>query len=399
MSFADPGPWTAREGRVEARFLTNPAEIEPGRWREVAALASDSSPFLDDVWTDTWIRSYQPAEPILLGRWVDERLVGLAPMQRLTETWTGWSVSVLQSLTNLESPRFEFLSSGGEAVVEQLWRGLCADKRWDVIRIEALPKESATLRAALKVADELGWHRVVADHHPSPWKPLPAKVDGWEEGLSRKFRSNLRNREKRLQAMGEVTFEVANHSAPADGALEAFYALEASSWKAGIGTAIAQRPPVRAFYDCLVQRSGDRIWLPVLRVGNRPIAAQIICLAGRTLFMLKTAYHPDFAPFAPGQLLTSRLIQYAIAHGMQTLDFLGDPMTWKADWAPQLRPHCKLVLFAPTGVGRYAYWTRFGVQEHIKQVPGVLRLVRRVRAGAAALHRRATDDPRLPDRR
>jgi CelD/BcsL family acetyltransferase involved in cellulose biosynthesis len=386
-----PASPTAREPRGDTRFLRSPSEIDPRGWRELAALLPDCTPFVDDIWIDSWIHAFRPAEPMLVGRWSEGRLAALAPMHRVRETWAGWSVAVLKSLTHLETPRFEFLSSGDEADLEDLWRAMCGDPQWDVIRLEALPTESPTLRAALKVADELGWHRVVIEHHPSPWKALGADTADWDQGLSRKFKSNLRNRERRLQALGEVRFEIAR---PTPATLETFYRLEASGWKGALGTAIAQRPAVRTFYDRVIERAGPGMWLPLLYVGDRPVAAQLIAVAARTLFLLKTAYDPDFAVYAPGQLLTSRLIQHGIAHEMRTLDFLGDPMTWKADWAPELRPHCQLLLFAPSGVGRYAYWTRYGVQEHAKQVPGLLRLVRGIRA---VWNGRVASDSRLSD--
>src|SRR5439155_24529693 len=143
------------------------------------------------------------------------------------------------------------------------------------------------------------------------------------------FKSNLRNRERRLQKLGEVTFEVTRRSAEQSRALEIFYTLEASGWKGEQGTAIAGRPDAKTFYDLLVQRASREMWIPILSVSGRPAAAQLIRVHGRTMFMLKTAYDPDFSPFAPGQLLTARLIRYGIENGMDVLDFLASNMLWK----------------------------------------------------------------------
>jgi CelD/BcsL family acetyltransferase involved in cellulose biosynthesis len=103
------------------------------------------------------------------------------------------------------------------------------------------------------------------------------------------------------------------------------------------------------------------------------------------MFMHKTAYDPEFSPFAPGQVLTARVIGHGIEHGMDALDFLADNMPWKADWAPELRRHYRMLLFAPTARGRYAYWTRYGMREQAKRIPGAWRLARWVKARAASL--------------
>jgi len=102
------------------------------------------------------------------------------------------------------------------------------------------------------------------------------------------------------------------------------------------------------------------------------------------MFMLKTAYHPDFHPYAPGQLLTARLIRYGIEHGIDALDFLADNMTWKRDWAPQIRPHCQLSLFSRSARGHYAYWARHGIRDRVKRLPGATRIVRWLKAAGDA---------------
>jgi CelD/BcsL family acetyltransferase involved in cellulose biosynthesis len=353
------------------------SEQDRAGWRELAAHRSESAPFVDEEWITACLETFRPRAPLLLPQRQDGKLVGLAALQSLTETWAGRKIAVLQSLTNHESYRFDFLSLPGRAdLQEQLWRPLCEAGTWDVIRVDHLPEGSPTLTAGLRVAHELGWRPVVEPTFESPWRPLSP----WDEGLTPKFKSNLRNRERRLQRLGEVTFEVAKSRAEQGRALEIFYELEASGWKGERGTAIASRGHVKAFYDRLVELKSSQMWIPILTVAGRPAAAQLIRVQDRTMFMLKTAYDPDFSPFAPGQLLTARLIRYGIQNGMDALDFLADNMPWKADWAPQLRRHHRLLLFSPSADGRYAYWTRYGVRERARKIPGARRLARWVHA-------------------
>ncbi len=382
---ARPSELTHREPEAAAEAaivnLASISEADRSGWRELLASRDESAPFVEEEWVAAWSQAFRPREALLVCGWEGGRLVGLGALQSLSESWAGRRTGVLQSLTNFESPRFEFLSSCSRLdVQEQLGRALCDERRWDVIRLEYLPEDSPTLRAGLKVADELGWHRVVEATYESPWRSLPRPPAAWDEGLTRKFKANLRNRERRLDALGEVSFEVVTGSGAWHRALQIFYELEASGWKRERGTAIAQRATAKAFYDGLVGRTADHMWLPILRVSGRPAAAQLVRVAGRTMFMLKTAYHPNFAPYAPGQLLTARLIQHGIEQGMDALDFLGEQMTWKADWGARLRPHYHLLLFSPSLTGRYAYWMRYGLRERAKAVPGLRRLVRWLRA-------------------
>jgi CelD/BcsL family acetyltransferase involved in cellulose biosynthesis len=353
------------------------SEEDRAAWRKLAEHRAASAPFIDEEWISACIEALRPAAPLLLPQRQDGRLVGLAALQSLTESWAGRRISVLQSLTTHESYRFDFLSLPGRSdVEEQLWGSLCDARRWDVIRLDHLPEGSPTLAAGLRVAREAGWRSLVEPTFESPWRPLPPPPVPWDEGLARKFKSNLRNRERRLRELGAVSFEVATERAEQGRALETFYELEASGWKGDRGTAIACRADVKAFYDRLVERASPQVWIPVLSVAGRPAAAQLYRVLGRTMFMHKTAYDAEFSPFAPGQVLTARVIRHGIQKGMEALDFLADNMPWKADWAPRLRRHYRLLLFSPSVQGRYAYWTRYGVKEQARKIPGARRLAR-----------------------
>jgi len=346
------GPLTASELSRGARAA----------WRELASHESLSAAFIDEPWVVSWIEAFQPRDPLLLCVWDDERLVGLAALQRLTEHWAGRRIAVVQSLTNVECTRFDFLSLPRRMdVQEHLWRFLCTPGRCDVIRLDHLPEGSPTLDAGRQVAAELGWRCHIEQTFDSPWRPLAPPPVAWDQGLSRKFKANLRNREHRIQALGEVTFEIAT-GGDLERALQVYYHLDSSSWKSQHGTAVCQQANVKPFYDRLVKTAPEQIWIPILSVGGVPAAAHVLVVRDRTMFLQKTAYNLAFAPYAPGQLLTARLIRHGIDHGMEALDFLAANMTWKSDWEPALRAHYRLLLFAPSVNGRYAYWMRYGLR-------------------------------------
>ena len=336
-------------------------------WRALAEHGSISAPFVDEAWATSWIDAFQPPEPVLVGAWEGELLVGLAAMQRLSERWAGRKVSVLQSLTNVECTRFDFLTWRERLdVLERLWLFLCAEG-CDVIRLDHVPEGSPTLLTGLKIARELGWHSHIYQTFDSPWRALLPPPASWDDGLARKFKSNLRNRESRIQTLGrgDVTFEIATGN-DLKRAFEIYYALDSHSWKSAHGSAVFQQANVKRFYDLLVERAPEQIWIPLLSVNGEPAAAQFLLVRDRWMYLQKTAYSPTFAPYAPGQLLTARLVRHGLAHGMEALDFLAANMTWKADWAPRIRPHYQLLLFAPSARGRYAYWSRYGVRESAK---------------------------------
>jgi CelD/BcsL family acetyltransferase involved in cellulose biosynthesis len=371
---------TTAHGGLEAGQLTALSGDDRSAWHALSAFGAESAAFVDEGWVAGWIEAFQPREPLLLGIWDDGRLVGVAALQRLVEQWAGRKIAVIQSLTNVECTRFDFLSSHRRLdVQERLWKFLCNDRTCDVIRLDHLPEGSPTLETGLKVAAELGWRWHIEQTFESPWRPLAPPPAAWDEGLARKFKSNLRNRENRLKALGEVTLEVAAGN-DLERALQVYYDLDSGSWKSQSGTAVFQQANVKTFYDQLVARARDQIWIPILWVRGEPAAAHFLLVRDRTMYLQKTAYNLAYAPYAPGQLLTARLIRHGLANGMEALDFLAANMTWKADWEPRIRPHYRLLLFAPSVNGRYAYWMRYGLRERAKRIPGLQKLVRAVKS-------------------
>ena len=354
-------------------------------WRLLASQQPHNAALVDRPWIQSWMEAFAPPEPVLLGAWEDERLVGLAAFQRLVEGPWGHRVAVLQSLTNEESFRFDFLSWEGRLdILERMWCALCDARRWDVVRIDHLPDHSPTLTAALTVARARGWRTLVRPTFLTPWRPL-CRFTPWDEGLAKKFKSNLRRRERRLAELGDVRLDVVRGGDALKQALQVFYQLEASGWKGESGTAITQRPRVRQLYDRLVERADadGGVWIPILTLSGTPVAAQVLRISGRTIFGLKTAYDQMYAKYGPGQLLTSRVIRYGIAHGMETLDLMAGNAGYKAEWARQFRPHYELILFAPSWAGRYVYWSKHGVQEQVKRLPGMIRFARWLRTQQA----------------
>jgi CelD/BcsL family acetyltransferase involved in cellulose biosynthesis len=343
----------------------------------VGKLAADSpvsAPLIDVPWLLSWLEAFDPPEAFLLCAHEGGDLVGMAALQRITEKWRGCPLRVVQSLTNIESYRFDFLLSHSRVdIAEHLWATLCRDRRHDVIRLDHVPEGSPALTAGLSVARGQGWRVVLEETFVTPQRALESEArDG---GLKPKFKANLRNRERHLAARGNVAFHVATAVTGWQEELEAFYQLEASGWKGVRGTAIVQQPRVKRLYQKMIALAPEQIRIPILTVSGQPVAAQVIRTWGRTMYMLKTAYDDAYADCAPGHLLTSRVLEYGIEHGMQALDFLADNARWKSDWGTRFLRHHRVLLFAPTMAGRYAYWVHCGLRNQAKRVPGVTRLI------------------------
>src|SRR5947209_18196917 len=103
---------SAQQSREVETALTTAADLSRGDyagWRLLASHGPFSGPFVDPHWMLSWTEAFAPQEPVLVCARDGRRLVGLAALQRVVESWGGRRVAVLQSRTNAESFRFAFL--------------------------------------------------------------------------------------------------------------------------------------------------------------------------------------------------------------------------------------------------------------------------------------------------
>ncbi|MEJ2722758.1 MAG: GNAT family N-acetyltransferase [bacterium] len=307
--------------------------------------------------------------------------MGLASLMRTRERWAGCAVDVLRSMTNDWSYRYGFLARDHrEDVYAALWRGLFTADGCDAVVLDWLPEDYRTLRSALETAGAFDWNHDVFHACDSPSRRLPSPPEPWNKGLKSKFKSNLRNRERRLRAAGLVEFDVVRYGDGFADALNKFYSLESMGWKGERGTAILMQPEAKAFFDSYVRRAASHIQIPILSLDGTPVAAQLIRVDQGTMYLFKTAFDPAFSRYSPGQLITARAMQYGIDHGMETYDFLGVAMHWKTDWAPELRSNVQAVFCSPSATGRYVFMMRHGIKNHVKRVPGAVPLARWLRS-------------------
>lgn len=349
------------------------------QWKRLAFAKVEVAPFMDPHWVCTYRDICAPDSlRVALATRADE-VVGLALLEQHRQNYGPWPIRVLRSTTFDWLSRYDFLAKADDyAVLKALWHAWLTSGTADVVHLILVAEGSPSIAAGMDAARELGWKSVTRELHSSPWRSLPVPPETWDLGLKSKFKSNLRNRERRLAMLGSVHFEVIRGADHLPAAMETFYRLEAAGWKSENQSAISQQPSIKLFYDRLVGRVPIEIWVPTLFVQGKAIAAQFIRVCGTTLNLLKVGYDPAFSAYSPGQLLMSRTIAYGMEQGMTALDFLGADMAWKQDWNPELRGNVEVILTAPTWPGRYVYWSGYGLKDQAKKIPGMRALVRRL---------------------
>lgn len=192
---------------------------------------------------------------------------------------------------------------------------------------------------------------------PTEGAPFIDLDESWSNALGRfssRRRSDFRRMQRRAEEQGPISFEFhAPDVATAGALLEDAIAIEARSWKAQAGTAIADNPDQLAFFRHYAPRAAAEGILRIvfLRIGAERVAAQIAAECDDAFWLFKIGYDERFARCSPGQLLMLESIERAARNGLSRFEFLGKSADWTRFWTETERPRMRLRYYPRTVLG------------------------------------------------
>jgi CelD/BcsL family acetyltransferase involved in cellulose biosynthesis len=173
----------------------------------------------------------------------------------------------------------------------------------------------------------------------APYADLPAAgFDAFMAGVKPRVQRHQRRRARQLAELGEVSFAVADEPETAVAWLEETIALK-RRWLEETGRLSG------AFIDgrtteCLIamnrrlSAADGPLRMPVARleVGGQTAALSAGLASARSYHLYIGAFHPDFARFGAGNILTEKVIAWCCDHGLSCYDMLAPQARSKSDW-------------------------------------------------------------------
>jgi CelD/BcsL family acetyltransferase involved in cellulose biosynthesis len=153
-------------------------------------------------------------------------------------------------------------------------------------------------------------------------------ADAYLASLPSRVQNTLRRKGKKLAQRGDARFEILTTPAGLDGALDAWEAVYAKSWR-------TQAEPYPTFIRDVAHAFAEHGWLRfgLLWLGDTLAAAQLWFVHGGTASIFKLAYDPDHAELSAGSLLTAHLMRHALdVDRVRVVDYLSGDDDYKRDW-------------------------------------------------------------------
>jgi CelD/BcsL family acetyltransferase involved in cellulose biosynthesis len=219
------------------------------------------------------------------------------------------------------------------------------------------PASADTLGDAL----ESSGYRAVRRAGPySPWLALPGS---WEEmlaGVSRKFRSEIRQRRRALERAGRANLRTSCGGPDLERDVQTFLRLEASGWKGRAGTSILGNADAEGLYLGFARDAAGKGWLrlDLLELDGEVIAASYGCAFAGVATMLKTCFDESHRRLAPGTVLAAEVVRRSIEEGLRACDFLGEREPYKERWTSEVRPREQIWAYRTEALPGYLYRSR-----------------------------------------
>lgn len=325
--------------------LVRPDERDLTQWDRLA-VETAAPPFLRPGWIQAWSLAFgrqRDLHAALVRR--GGELVAVLPVLRSNGSIVG--------VSNAHTPGVAHVARDAVAVRELFCKIL--ERNFRKVDLNLVPARGPTSEGLIQASEGLGRDYVL---HSVGRQPYVDSTGSWTEyerhQLTAKRRSTLRRLERRLAELGTVTFDVHDGRESLDALLDEGFRTEAQGWKGQTGTAVLSRPSTRQFYFTLASWAAQAgiLRLACLRVDDRLAAFSFSLEQDAVHYGLKTSYDESLARFAPGILLTHRLIRYAFDHpGLSRLEMLGAADHYKAEFATGCREQERIQVFGQGVLG------------------------------------------------
>lgn len=315
---------------VDVRTLEELAE-HADVWNELSIKADRLSPLLSYPWMHAFFKNLTnpPETWLCLFAYESNRLIGILPLV------ASYSYRVLtRSLQLFKLPYHFAHTSGTDCLTLPGREDILAvfldylnhiPTTFPCLSLKHVPEHYASVKYFSR-----GNPLMCAVQNPAGFEtivPLAESGEKYVEGLSAKFRKNLKRASRKLAGIPDVRFLFCENNRPAKENNARFLEVENRNWKGERKTSIKDYASSAITFEEAAEglsRQGLMAF-SFLESGNKPIAAQYAMINNRTLYILKMGYDAEYTACSPGNLLMFKVIQAACDSGrFDEIDLISD---------------------------------------------------------------------------
>jgi CelD/BcsL family acetyltransferase involved in cellulose biosynthesis len=320
-------------------------------WNQLLSQSTVNVPFLRHEYQYTWWQYLGGGEWsqgdlwIAVGKSEKGELLGLAPCFRINYEPDNPKImfiggkEIADYLDLIVSPNHHMAFVN--AFIENL-RDL-PESVWKQIDLYNIPEWSPTIDAMVKGAGDQGWKVETGKLQPCPSVSLEVDWETYLSKLQKKQRHELRRKIRRAESFEhEVRFHILTDPEEIHEGIAVFLDLMAFDQQK---TRFLTKEMRSTLSEIMVGafRNGW-LMLAFLEAGGEPIAGYLNFDYDNQIWIYNSGINPDYMHISPGWVLMSCIIQWAIEHGRQVVDFLRGDERYKYQLGGQDRFIYRLTL-------------------------------------------------------
>ncbi|WP_153110269.1 GNAT family N-acetyltransferase [Propionivibrio limicola] len=235
-----------------------------------------------------------------------------------------------------------------------------------VMRFAPMDIDSPAYAALFEALQAIGWKPFRFLCFGNWFLEVDSDWEGYLKKRSAHLRSTIKRMNKKFFADGG-NFEIASDMTDIENKIRAFQQVYSASWKIP--------EPYPEFIPALIRRLAG---LGMLRLGiasikGVAIAAQLWIAGDGKASIYKVAYHENYAPYSPGTILTSHVLQHVIEQdGVREVDFLMGDDKYKQIWMSHRRERWGIVAYNPRTFVGLALFLKESAWREIKEAKNTI---------------------------
>jgi Acetyltransferase (GNAT) domain len=329
--------------------------------RELTKIKNDLVPFLSSYSKNPFIlypfietymqKCSQDSTPMILVASVNEKIVGLAPLQ-LRRNWFYQTTNFL--LPYYVSPDFIIADEYREQVLHNFLHIIVNKKKCKLITLD-LSSTSQNLPVLEKLSKEfkLTFKKLFAESMSQCTISVQGSLDEFEKAQGGQFKRKIRRISRNLDERGEwkiITNDNQQNDQNAQEAFDKIITIEKNSWKADWRLHIGQTidKDLLWIWNASLQAAKTnpnfkcKIWF--LELDNQTIAYHLVIEYKATVFITKTSFAEKYRNLSPGIFLHQAIITEQFKKKeAKTIDFLTN-LPFMKTWNPNCCPRATLTL-------------------------------------------------------
>ncbi len=341
-------------------------------WRGLLEHVGNGSPYWRPEWILAALRAYSPgAKVLVIAVRQGGNLCAILPLVDERGKFAGLPAHKLRAPLTTAGVGIDIpCSVSGAArseVFDAIWKAIKSKRDWDVLELPSV-FEGASIERLSALAENDGlaigrWTLPLIASFSIPHGPAAAEE---LEKYPRhpKLRSKVRQREKKLAALGPVRLRRTEQDSAA--ALQVFYEMEARGWKGRAKSAILCDPRNRQFFD-EVMREAEKLGhlcLYTLELDGKAIAAHIGFTYRDRYWAAKSTYDENYREYAPGHLIVKAILRDCHERGIKEY-VMGIREDWKMEWTQDVTRRSYQCIFNRGLWPRLLYTVRFPLRRRL----------------------------------